>query len=332
MPNPYLITGCAGFIGFHLAQRLLQQGLPVVGIDNFYPYYPAFFKEIRYQMLQEHKNFTGLRLDICDLPALESCFQQQQPKIVCHLAAQPGVRYSLRNPFIYQKVNGEGFLHILEMAHKYQISRLVYASSSSVYGNVKEVPFHEGQMVDEPVSLYAATKRANELMAYTYTHLYRLPTVGLRFFTVYGPWGRPDMAMWRFADAISQGQPIDIYNYGNMQRDFTYIDDIVAGLEAALQSDHLELYEIINLGNHQPENVMKMVSLIEQEVGARAIVRFLPLQAGDVVATYANIDKAKQKLGFVPTTTIDKGIPQFVKWYKEHQELVARIREVGCLG
>lgn len=332
MPSTYLITGCAGFIGFHLAKRLLQQGHSVVGADNFYPYYAPFFKEMRYQMLQEHKNFTGVRLDICDLPALELCFQQHQPKVVCNLAAQPGVRYSLRNPYIYQKVNVEGFVNILEMCRKYQVARLVYASSSSVYGNVKEVPYHEGQSVDTPISLYAATKRANELMAHTYTHLFALPTIGLRFFTVYGPWGRPDMAMWRFADAISLGKPIDIYNYGNMQRDFTYIDDIVAGLESSLQSVDLAPYEVINLGNHQPENIMKMVSLLEQELGSRAIVRFLPLQAGDVVATYANIDKAKQKLGFTPTTTIEQGIPKFIAWFKEHADLIARIREAGCMG
>jgi UDP-glucuronate 4-epimerase len=257
--------------------------------------------------------------DLADLAAVEAVFKAHRPQKICHLAAQAGVRYSLINPFAYQRANLEGFLNVLELARRYEAERFVYASSSSVYGGLTELPFSEEQRVDAPISLYAATKRANELMAHTYSHLFGLPTVGLRFFTVYGPWGRPDMAMWLFTEAMLKGQPIKVYNFGKMQRDFTYIDDIVQGVMASLLADGLETYEVINLGNHRSEQLLKVIGLLEEELKITAQQVLMPIQPGDVPATFADIRRARTKLGFQPTTPIDVGVPRFVRWYLEYR-------------
>ena len=322
----YVITGTAGFIGFHLALSFLEEGHQVVGIDNFTPYYPVILKHKRHSILKEYSAFTEENLDLCNREGLERCFQKYQPETLCHLAAQPGIRYSLKNPFSYQKSNLEAFINILEMARKFSIKKFVYASSSSVYGNVKETPYHESQNVDTPISLYAATKRANELLAYTYQHLYSIQTIGLRFFTVYGPWGRPDMAIWNFTDSITTGKEIEVFNYGNNFRDFTYIDDIVAGIHSALTKDNLSSYEIFNLGNNHPENVMKLLALLEKETQCKAKVRMVPMQPGDMITTFADIEHAKQELDYHPKTSLEKGIASFVKWYKENHELVEEVR------
>jgi UDP-glucuronate 4-epimerase len=317
----FLVTGSAGFIGFHVARALLAQGARVVGLDNYNDYYSPALKHDRDQELRLQPNFVSVVADLADLPALEALFQAHRPQKICHLAAQPGVRYSLINPFAYQKSNLEGFLNLLELAKRFPVERLVYASSSSVYAGLTEMPFTETQRVDTPISLYAATKKANELMAHAYSHLFGISCVGLRFFTVYGPWGRPDMAMWLFAEAMLQGQPIKVFNYGQMQRDFTYIDDIVQGVLAALMVPGLERYEIINLGNHRAEALSTVIALLERELQLKAEQNLLPIQPGDVPATFANIDRARTKLGFEPTTSIEIGIPRFIRWYLDYQRL-----------
>ncbi len=328
----YLITGTAGFIGFHVAQALLKDGNEVLGIDNLNPYYAPVLKQARHQVLSQYPNFQCKTSDLCDLDSLNSYFQTYQPTIVCHLAAQPGVRYSLKNPWIYVKNNLEAFVNVLEMAKQYHIQRLVYASSSSVYGNVTEIPYHEDQRIETPISLYASTKRSNELIAYTYTHIYGIQTIGLRFFTVYGPWGRPDMAIWKFCDAIVKQQIIPIYNYGKNFRDFTYVTDIVQGILSALHTPELANYEIFNLGNHQPENTLAILHLLEAELQMQGKIQLLPAQPGDMETTFANIDKAKAKLGFYPKTNIVQGIHSFVTWFQEHLTLAEEVRKIGCLG
>jgi len=322
----YLVTGTAGFIGFHVAKRLLADGHCVVGYDNLNDYYPVVLKQARHAELKKLARFTAVEADLCELGTLEDVMDAHRPEVVCHLAAQAGVRYSLTHPFVYEKSNLHATLNILEVCRHRKIGRLVYASSSSVYGGNKELPFSEDQSVDHPISLYAATKKANELMAHVYTHLFGLQTIGLRFFTVYGPWGRPDMAMWLFTEAMTQGKPIKVFNYGKMQRDFTYIDDIVAGVVAAMQADGLEQYEIFNLGNHRCEELMDLIALLEKELGVEAKKEMLPMQPGDVPATYADVDRAREKLGYEPTTPIDVGVPRFVAWYREHADLIERIR------
>jgi UDP-glucuronate 4-epimerase len=317
----FLVSGAAGFIGFHTARALLSQGARVVGLDNFNDYYSPALKRDRDRALRQYPGFVSVEGDLADLPLLTSLFETHTPGKICHLAAQAGVRYSLVNPFAYQKSNLEGFLNLLELARRHQVERFVYASSSSVYGGLTELPFSETQRVDTPISLYAATKRADELMAHSYTHLFGLPTVGLRYFTVYGPWGRPDMAMWLFTDAMLRGQPIKVFNYGRMRRDFTYIDDIVQGTVAALMAQGLEPYEIINLGNHRCEELARVIELLEQELGRKAEQNLLPIQPGDVPATYADIGKARAKLGFQPATPIEEGVPRFVKWYLDYHGL-----------
>jgi UDP-glucuronate 4-epimerase len=314
----FLVTGSAGFIGFHVSQHLLTQGARVVGLDNFNDYYSPALKRDRDRVLRQHPRFVSVEADLTDLPALEELFADQRPQRICHLAAQAGVRYSLINPFAYQRSNLEGFLHILELAKRNGVERLVYASSSSVYGGLTELPFSESQRVDTPISLYAATKRANELMAHTYTHLFGLPTVGLRLFTVYGPWGRPDMAMWLFTEAMLQGKPIKVFNFGNMERDFTFIDDAVQGIIASLMASDLKPYEIFNIGNHRPEPLLKVIGLLEQELGVKAKQELLPIQPGDVAATYADIARAQTKLGYQPATNIESGISRFINWYKTY--------------
>jgi UDP-glucuronate 4-epimerase len=317
----FLVTGSAGFIGFHVARNLLEHGARVVGLDNFNDYYSVALKHDRDRHLRQHPNFVSMAADLTDLPALEGLFHTHQPRKICHLAAQAGVRYSLVNPFAYQKSNLEGFLNLLELAKRFPVERLVYASSSSVYGGLTELPFTESQRVDTPISLYAATKKANELMAHAYSHLFGIHSVGLRFFTVYGPWGRPDMAMWLFTEAMLQGKPIKVFNYGKMQRDFTYIDDIVQGVVAALMVSGLERYEIINLGNHRSEELQRVISLLEHELKLEAEQQLLPIQPGDVPATYADIAQAQAKLNFQPTTPIEVGIPRFVQWYFDYHGL-----------
>jgi UDP-glucuronate 4-epimerase len=319
--NTFLVTGSAGFIGFHVSRSLLDSGARVVGVDNFNDYYSPALKHDRDRELRRHPNFISIAADLTDLPALEALFRTHQPRKICHLAAQAGVRYSLVNPFAYQKSNLEGFLNLLELAKRFPPERLVYASSSSVYAGLTEMPFTETQRVDTPISLYAATKKANELMAHAYSHLFGLPTVGLRFFTVYGPWGRPDMAIWLFTEAMLKSQPIKVFNYGQMQRDFTYIDDIVQGVVAALMAPGLEVYEIINLGNHRAEALQRVISILESELKLKAEQNLLPIQPGDVPATYADIGRARAKLGFEPRTPIDVGIPRFVQWYFDYHRL-----------
>ncbi len=317
----FLVTGSAGFIGYHLSRALLAAGAQVVGLDNFNDYYSPALKRDRDRQLRDFPGFTSIEGDLVDLAGLESLFAAHQPQKICNLAAQAGVRYSLVNPFSYQKANLEGFLNLLEVAKRSGVERFVYASSSSIYGGLTELPFSEEQRVDTPISLYAATKRANELMAHSYTHLFGLPTVGLRYFTVYGPWGRPDMALWLFTAAMLQGKPIKVFNYGRMQRDFSYIDDIIQGTMAALMVPDLAPYEIINLGNHRSEELTQVIALLEQELGVGAQKEMLPIQPGDVPATFADIRRAQEKLGFQPTTPIATGIPRFIQWYKEYHGL-----------
>ena len=319
------LTGAAGFIGSYVAKSLLDDGHEVVGFDNFNDYYDVSLKEARFQGLEtcaaiggKRDGFTMIRGDLADFQLLTSNFQQYKFDRVCHLAAQAGVRYSIENPGAYQQSNLEGHLNILEACRHAKIDRLVYASSSSVYGGNKKVPFSEDDPVDHPVSLYAATKKANELMSHTYTHLYGLQTVGLRFFTVYGPWGRPDMAYWLFTEAMLKGEAIKVFNHGKMERDFTYIDDVVAGVKASLFADGLEPYEIFNLGNNKPENLMDFIQTLADALGVEPKMEMLPMQAGDVPITFADITKAQEKLGYQPTTSMAEGLSRFVAWYKSH--------------
>ncbi|MBM4285029.1 MAG: NAD-dependent epimerase/dehydratase family protein [Deltaproteobacteria bacterium] len=318
----FLVTGSAGFIGFHLSRALLEQGARVVGLDNFNDYYSPALKRDRDRVLRQYPRFTSIEGDLVDLPLLEELFRRHQPRKICHLAAQAGVRYSLINPFAYQQANLEGFLNLLESAKRAGVERFVYASSSSVYGGLAELPFSEEQRVDTPISLYAATKRADELMAHVYSHLFGLCTIGLRLFTVYGPWGRPDMAMWLFTAAMLAGRPIKVFNYGRMERDFTYIDDAVQGILAALMAPDLDRYEIFNVGNHRPEPLPKVIALLEAELGVTAQQKLLPIQPGDVPATFADIRRARAKLGFSPDIPIEAGIPRFVRWYQEYHGLL----------
>jgi UDP-glucuronate 4-epimerase len=319
----FLVTGSAGFIGYHLSRALLAAGARVVGLDNFNDYYSPGLKRDRDRELRNFPRFTSVEGDLVDLAGLERLFAGHRPQKICHLAAQAGVRYSLINPFSYQKANLEGFLNLLEVAKRAGVERFVYASSSSVYGGLMELPFSEEQRVDTPISLYAATKKADELMAHSYTHLFGLPTVGLRYFTVYGPWGRPDMAMWLFTAAMLQGKPIKVFNYGEMRRDFTYIDDIIQGTVAALMVPGLAPYEVINLGNNRSEELTRVISLLEQELGVEAQKELEPIQPGDVPATFADIRRAREKLSFQPTTPITVGIPRFIRWFKEYHGLTA---------
>lgn len=320
-----LVTGSAGFIGFHLSKELLRQGHTVIGVDNFNDYYEPALKEARSAQLRASEQYIERRIDICDMSALSTLFSEFEITKVCNLAAQAGVRYSITNPHAYEASNLAGFLNILEMVRNSGVERLVYASSSSVYGGNTKIPFSESDPVDNPISLYAATKKANELMAHSYSHLYGFQAIGLRFFTVYGPWGRPDMAMWLFAEAIKTGNELKVFNNGDMQRDFTYIDDIVNGVCASLFVDGLEQYEIFNLGNHHCERLMKMITLIEDSMGKEANKVMYPMQDGDVPTTYADVSKAQAKLGYEPTTDIEVGIPKFVEWYKTNPELVQKV-------
>ncbi len=308
-----LVTGAAGFIGFHVAKYLLDNDFKVIGIDNLNPYYDVSLKKARLAHLTPRQNFTFYHEDIKNLDVLKNIFSTHKIERVCHLAAQAGVRYSMEDPFVYQESNVRGFLNLLEMARQYPVDNFVYASSSSVYGNNKRLPFSVEDNVDTPISLYAATKKSNELMAYTYSHLFNIPLTGLRYFTVYGPWGRPDMALFLFTRAILNGEAIHIFNFGKMKRDFTYIDDIVNGTISALNNPFK--YEIFNLGNSEPVELMKLIKVIEQELGINANKKFLPLQPGDVPETYADIEKTKKMLGYEPKTPITSGVKKFIEWY-----------------
>ena len=304
-----------------MAKSLLKDGHEVIGLDNFNDYYSVRLKRDRHALLEKQKGYTGSAGDLCDYPALQELFRKHAFDRVCHLAAQPGVRYSITHPFVYQKFNSDGFLNVLEVCRHHKIPRLVYASSSSVYGGSRRLPFRETDPVDTPISLYAATKKSNELMAHVYSHLYGLQAIGLRLFTVYGPWGRPDMAMWSFTEAMLRAQAIKVFNNGNMRRDFTYIDDIVSGICAALFADGLERYDIINLGNHRSENLMDMINILAGALGVKPVMKLLPMQAGDVMETYADIEKAQRLLQFHPHTALAEGIPEFVAWYRDYHGL-----------
>ncbi|MBF0354989.1 MAG: NAD-dependent epimerase [Alphaproteobacteria bacterium] len=323
------ITGAAGFIGSTLARALLERGDRVVGVDNLDPYYDPALKQARLDTLIGHKGFSFAQIDIADRSAMEALFKQH-PDIdrVVNLAAQAGVRYSLVNPYAYTHSNVEGFLVVLECCRALpKLKHLVYASSSSVYGGNKKMPFSVDDRVDNPISLYAATKKANELMAHTYSHLYRLPTTGLRYFTVYGPWGRPDMSACIFAKAILEDRPIPVFNNGDMRRDFTYIDDIVAGTIAVLDRpptigpEGAAPYKVYNIGNHSSEPLMRFIQLIEQALGKTAAIDFLPMQPGDVRETYADIEALQKDTGYQPSTTIDQGIPKFISWFRDYHKI-----------
>ncbi|MFE0756216.1 NAD-dependent epimerase [Inquilinus sp. NPDC058860] len=318
-----LVTGAAGFIGFHTAKALLDRGEEVVGIDSLNDYYDPKLKSDRLAMLTGRQGFTFHQADIADRSAMEALAAGSTGiRRIVHLAAQAGVRHSMVNPYAYTRSNVEGHLVMLETARRLDVEHFVYASSSSVYGANRKVPFSTEDRTDTPMSLYAATKKANELMAHTYSHLYRLPATGLRFFTVYGPWGRPDMALFIFTKAILEGQPIKVFNHGEMRRDFTYVDDIVRGILGVLAAPPGETadppHRIYNIGNHRSENLMRLIGLIEAAVGRKAVCEFLPMQPGEVPETYADIESIERDIGFRPTTTIDEGVPRFVSWYREY--------------
>ena len=314
-----LITGSAGFIGFHAAREFLRRGWEVVGIDNFCDYYSVQLKRDRTAILERIPGFAIREQDICDFERLRAVFAEESPDVVLNLAAQPGVRYSITHPFVYQKTNLEGFLNILECCrHAAKVPKLVFASSSSVYGGNTKMPFEESDQVDTPISLYAATKKANELMAHTYSHLYKMQTIGLRFFTVYGPWYRPDMALSLFADAMLHDKPIKVFNHGDMLRDFTFVDDIVDGIVRVVEAANLPRYEIYNIGNHRSEKLLDVIEVLAKSLGVEPKMEMLPMQAGDVYATYASVEKLHQAVGYEPKTTIREGIPIFAKWYREY--------------
>lgn len=329
-----LVTGAAGFIGMHASQRLLARGDEVVGLDNLNDYYDPTLKEARLARLTPHPAFRFVKMDVADRAGMEQLFASEKFDRVIHLAAQAGVRYSLQNPQAYIDSNVVGFMNVLEGCRYSKVQHLVYASSSSVYGGNTRMPFSERDSVDHPVSIYAATKKANELMAHTYSHLYGLPTTGLRFFTVYGPWGRPDMALFLFTKAIIEGRPIDVFNHGKMKRDFTYVDDIVEGVirtldhtaepDPTFDSDQPDPgrskapFRVFNIGNHDPVQLMDFVTAIETTLGMSAQKNFMPLQDGDVPATYADTEALNAWTGFAPATSVQEGVARFVAWYRDY--------------
>lgn len=329
-----LVTGAAGFIGYHLAERLLARGDEVVGLDNLNDYYDVGLKQARLARLEGHGGFTFVKADLADQPAIEQIFKDSSIKRVVNLAAQAGVRYSLTNPQAYVQSNLVGFVNLLEACRHNGVQHLVFASSSSVYGANTRMPFSVHDNVDHPISLYAATKKSNELLAHTYAHLYRLPCTGLRFFTVYGPWGRPDMAYFKFTKAILAGEPIEVYNHGKMQRDFTYIDDIVEGVirtldrvpqpDAQWSGDRPDSassnapYRLYNIGNHSPVELEYFITILEQALGRKAIRKSLPIQPGDVPATYADIEELWRDVQFSPSVSIEEGIGRFIAWHTEY--------------
>ncbi len=319
----YLVTGGAGFIGYYLSKALLERGMEVVGLDNLNDYYEVSLKEDRLAILKEYPQYHFVKADLADKSAVFSIFENFKPEIVVNLAAQAGVRYSIDNPDAYINSNIIGFYHILEACRHYPVEHLVFASSSSVYGGNKKVPFSTEDKVDRPVSLYAATKKSNELMAYSYSKLYQIPLTGLRFFTVYGPMGRPDMAYFKFAKKIMADEPIQIYNHGDMRRDFTYIDDIVKGIEGVLErppaaDENGAAYKIYNIGNNKPEKLMDYIAMLEKCLGKEAKKEYLPMQPGDVYETYADVQDLMNDFGFKPSTTIEEGLGRFAKWFLEY--------------
>jgi UDP-glucuronate 4-epimerase len=332
--TPVLVTGAAGFIGYHLAERLLKEGRRVIGLDNLSDYYSVELKRARVERLKQSGGFSFVQTDLADAPALEAVFAQHRFDLVFNLAAQAGVRYSVINPQAYVRSNLDGFVNLLECCRHHDVKHLVFASSSSVYGAVTKMPFSVHENVDHPLSLYAATKKANELLAHSYSHLYRLPTTGLRFFTVYGPWGRPDMAMFLFTRAILAGEPIDVFNNGRMQRDFTYVDDIVEALvrvgertarpnplwrgDAPDPASSSAPYRLYNIGNHAPVELMRLIEILENCLGRKAVKNFLPMQPGDVPATFADIDDLARDVGFAPRMPIEDGVKRFVDWYRDY--------------
>ena len=336
-PTTWLITGAAGFIGMHTSLRLLACGDNVIGLDNLNDYYDVTLKQARLERLQAHANFSFHKLDVENREGVATLFAKERPQRVIHLAAQAGVRYSITNPHAYIDSNIQGFVNVLEGCRHNNIEHLVYASSSSVYGGNTAMPFSEHHNVDHPVSLYAATKKANELMAHTYSHLFNLPTTGLRFFTVYGPWGRPDMALFLFANAMLSGKPIDVFNNGNMVRDFTYIDDIVEGVIRVAdkvatpnldfdpqQSDPATSnapYRIFNIGNNQPTKLMDYIGALESAMGIEAQKNYLPIQPGDVPATSANTAELNAWVGFKPNTAVTEGVARFADWYRSYYKV-----------
>jgi UDP-glucuronate 4-epimerase len=330
-----LVTGAAGFIGFHVVQRLLQSGARVIGVDSMNDYYDPKLKEARLSVLRNSPNFSFTKLDLADRPAAKALFADHRFPVVIHMAAQAGVRHSIEDPHAYADANLEGFMNVLEGCRHNGCKHLLYASSSSVYGTNAKLPFSVHDNVDHPISLYAASKKANELIAHAYSHLYKIPSTGLRFFTVYGPWGRPDMAMYIFAKAIVEGQPIKLFNNGAMLRDFTYIDDVAEvvtrlidripqgqpgakGDDPAISSAP---WRVFNIGNNHPEQLMKVVSVLEKEFGRKAKTEMLPMQPGDVPATYADIDDLKREVGFSPSTSIEDGVARFAAWYRDYHRV-----------
>jgi UDP-glucuronate 4-epimerase len=335
--GPILVTGAAGFIGFHVAQRLLQNGRTVVGLDSMNNYYDVALKEARRAALSTSQGFSFRKLDIADRAAIAALFAEHRFASVVHLAAQAGVRHSLDHPFAYVDANLDGFINVLEGCRHHGCRHLLFASSSSVYGANTRLPFRTSDNVDHPLNLYGATKKANELMAHSYSHLFGLPATGLRFFTVYGPWGRPDMAIWLFTEAILRGQPIKLFNGGRMQRDFTYIDDVVEAVvrlvdripagdpgwsgERPDPATSLAPWRIYNIGNNRPVEVLEVVALIEQALGRKAARQMLPMQPGDVPATYADVDDLMRDVGFRPSTPIKSGIERFIAWYRDYHRV-----------
>lgn len=333
MNKKVLITGSSGFIGFHLAKLLLKNNYEVVGIDNMNDYYDVRLKKGRLEILQKYDNYTFYKIDLKDKEDIDSLFEKYRFDYVINLAAQAGVRYSIENPYAYVDSNLIGFVNILEACRHYPVKHLLYASSSSVYGGNKVAPFSTEHQVDHPVSLYAATKKSNELMAHTYSHLYKIPTTGLRFFTVYGPWGRPDMAYFSFTDAILKDKPIKVFNHGKMERDFTYIDDIVEGIYRLLPlapqsnqdwdetkdklSESFAPYKVYNIGNNQPVQLETFISVLEDKIGKKAVRNYMEMQPGDVVRTYADTSDLEKAIDFKPSTSIEEGLEKFATWYKE---------------
>ncbi|MDQ2655889.1 MAG: NAD-dependent epimerase [Bacteroidota bacterium] len=332
-----LVTGSAGFIGFHLSRKLLDRGYGVIGVDNLNDYYDVRLKKSRLEILQGHPGFSFTQAELADRTTINDIFARNSPSCAVNLAAQAGVRYSLVNPHAYLESNLHGFLNILEACRHNKTGHLIYASSSSVYGANKKMPFSVHHNVDHPISLYAASKKANELMAHTYSALYNLPTTGLRFFTVYGPWGRPDMALFLFTKAILEGRPIDVYNHGKMKRDFTYVDDIVEAIARLVPkipkpdpqwsgmspdpSSSFAPYRVYNIGNNAPVELMKFIDVIEEKIGRKAVRNFMPLQDGDVPETYADVDDLMREVDFKPSTPIEEGVGKFIDWYRDYYKV-----------
>jgi len=332
-----LITGAAGFIGFHLSKKLLEEEYQVIGVDNLNDYYDPGLKNARLEILDGYNNFSFHKVDLKDKAEVDNIFETYKPTHVINLAAQAGVRYSIENPYAYVDSNLIGFINVLEACRNYPVKHLIYASSSSVYGGNKVAPFSTNHNVDHPVSLYAATKKSNELMAHTYSHLYGIPTTGLRFFTVYGPWGRPDMAYFSFTRDIIAGKPIKVFNHGKMERDFTYIDDIIEGIVRLMDripaankdwdetkddiSTSFAPYKIYNIGNNEPVSLLRFIEILEVKIGKKAEKIYMDMQPGDVLRTYADVSDLERDIGFRPSTSLEQGLDEFVKWYKDYYKI-----------